>query len=427
MKKRIVALLCATSLLAACSGGGGGEAGSDGKIEGEITVLTNRTDLVDTVFAEYKAQFEQKYPGTTVKFEAMTDYEGEVTTRMSTDDYGDVLLIPNSIAPKDLPDFFEPLGPVAELAGTYRFVESEQAFDGQSYGIAITGNAQGIAYNNAVWAAAGLTDLPTTPEEFVSDLEAVAAATDAIPLYTNYADGWPLTQWEGNRGSVSADPEAVNILVGLDAPWAEDEEHYVLDSLLWDVVANGLTEPDPLTTNWEQSKADLASGKIATMVLGSWAIAQLQEAAENPEDIGYMPFPVQVDGAFHSTTGGDYKNGINVNSDNKATARAWIEWFAQESGYATAQGGLSPLIDGPMPASLSEFETLGVQYVEIAPPTEGLEGVVNDIDTQAEIGLFNPDYRQRIVDAARGASGETKDEIFADLNSRWAEPRTSVL
>ncbi|WP_298458241.1 ABC transporter substrate-binding protein [uncultured Cellulomonas sp.] len=429
MKKRIVALLGATSLLAACSSGGGGgsdpEAGS-GEIAGEITVLTNRTDIVDTVFQDYKAAFEEEYPDVDVSFEAVTDYEGEVTTRMSTDDYGDVLLIPNSVSAGELPDFFEPLGSVDELAETYRFVRTEQAFDGQSYGIAITGNAQGIAYNKAVWAEAGLTDFPTSPEEFVAALQAIQDNTDAIPLYTNYADGWPLTQWEGNRGSVSADPEAVNELAKTDTPWAEGEEHYIMDSLLWDVVEAGLTEPDPTTTNWEQSKTDLATGKIGTMVLGSWAITQLQEAADNPDDIGYMPFPVQVDGTFHSTAGGDYKNGINVNSDNKAAARAWIDWFAQESNYATDQGGLSPLVDGPTPETLAELEETGVEYIELAPAAEGEESLVNDIDREAEIGLFSPDYRQRIVDAARGASGETKEEIFEDLNTRWAEARASL-
>ena len=77
MKKHLVALLAVTSLvLAACGDDAGGSA--DGKIAGDITVLTQRTDLVDTVLPEYKKKFEAKYPGTNVKFEAITDYEGEV-------------------------------------------------------------------------------------------------------------------------------------------------------------------------------------------------------------------------------------------------------------------------------------------------------------------------------------------------------------
>ena len=428
----MTALVAAAALTAACSSGttdaGDGDGGADGGStadsgtpSGDITVLTNRTDIVDTVFGDYKKDFEAKYPDVTVTFEALTDYEGEVTTRMSTEDYGDVLLIPNTVKPSELPDFFEPLGSVEDLSETYRFVTSEQNYDGQVYGIAITGNAQGIVYNKKVWDAAGVTEVPTSPDEFVDALQKIKDTTDAVPLYTNYADGWPLTQWEGHRGTISADPEAANKLAGTDTPWAEGEEHFVIDSLLWDVTEKGLIEEDPTTTNWEQSKGDLGSGKISAMVLGSWAITQMTEAAENADDIHYMPFPVQVDGTFHSTAGGDYKNAINVNSENKAAARAWIDWFADESGYATDQGGLSPRLDGPTPETLKDFEELGVEYIELAPAEAGKESLVNDVDQAAEIGLWAPDYRQRIVDAARGASGETKEQIFEELNTRWAE------
>jgi ABC-type glycerol-3-phosphate transport system substrate-binding protein len=345
---------------------------------------------------------------------------------MNTEDYGDVLLIPNTIAQADLPDYFEPLGTVEELSQTYRFIASEQAYEGNSYGLAITGNAQGIVYNKAVWAEAGVTEAPTSPEEFVAALQAVADNTDAIPLYTNYADGWPLTQWEGHRGTISADPNAGNDLADMDDPWAEGEEHFVIDSLLWDVVEAGLTEPDPTTTNWEESKTLLGTGEVSAMVLGSWAIQQMRDAADNPDDIGYLPFPVQNDGTFYSTIGGDYKNGVNVHSENKAAALAWVFWFADESGYATDNGGLTPRVDGPTPDTLADFEELGVEYIELSPAEPGRESLVNDIDKLAEINLWSPDYRKRIVDAARGASGETKEEIFADLASKWAAARAEL-
>lgn len=433
MRKRTAATTAATTslvlALAACGGGGGSEAAeseADAEVAGNITVLTNRTDLVDTVFADYKADFEAKYPDVNVTFEAITDYEGEVATRMSTADYGDVLLIPNSVPPADLPDFFEPLGTPEELSETYRFTTAEQVYEGQVYGLAITGNAQGYVYNKAVWEDAGIAEAPTSPEEFLDALRAISEKTDAIPLYTNYADGWPLTQFEGFRGTITGDPEAANNLAHLDAPWGEGEEHFVIDSLLFSAAEEGLIEPDPTTTNWEQSKADLAAGKIGSMFLGSWAIVQMQEAAGGEDVIGYRPFPHQVDGTFYSTIGGDYKNGINVNSKNKAAARAWVTWFADESGYATDQGGIAPRLDGETPTTLSEFDELGVEYVELAPAPEGEEGLVNEIDNQSEIGLWSPDYRRRIVDAARGASGETKVQVFDDLNGRWAEARASV-
>jgi raffinose/stachyose/melibiose transport system substrate-binding protein len=410
--------------LSGCSSGGGSNPSAEP--EGDILVLTQRTDIVHTVFeADYKKRFEAKYPKVHVSFEAITDYEGEVRTRMNTDEYGDVLLIPNSVTPDQLPNFFEPLGSVDDLSKKYRFVH-EQAYNGQVYGIAITGNASGLVYNKKVWAQAGVTSAPTTPAEFIADLQAIKTKTSAIPLYTNYKDGWPLTQWEANRGTITADPDASNKLAHDDAPWAAGKEHYVIDSLIYDVVHAGLTEADPTTTNWENSKTLLGNGSIATMPLGSWAIVQMQEKAASKDDIGYLPFPIQVGGKFHSTIGGDYKNAVNIHSKHKAAAQAWVTWFADESNYATDQGGISPLLTGPNPTTLKDFDTDGVQYVELTPAPSGEEGLVNRIDAAAEIGLWDPKYRQRIVDAARGATNESKDAIFADLNSKWAAAKKST-
>ncbi len=274
---------------------------------------------------------------------------------MNTQDYGDVLPIPNSVTADQLATFFEPLGSVDELKDRYRFVRTEQTFEDKVYGVAITGNAQGFVYNKTVWQAAGATVPPKTPDEFLAGLQAIKDRTEAIPLYTNYKDKWPLGQWENLRGGVTGDPDAV-IKLGEDtAPWAAGKEHYVFDSLLFDAVQRGLVEPDPSTTNWEQSKVLLGTGKVATMMLGSWSIVQMQQAAPNKTDIGYMPFPAQTGGAFHTVVSGDYKNGINVNSKNKATAKAWIDWFATESGYAVDQGGISPVISDQLPDTLADL------------------------------------------------------------------------
>lgn len=434
---KVAALIALTLALGACGGrsndapaeepGDAGPAASvdPADVSGEVTVLTNRTDIVDTVFEDYKERFNEEYPDVDVTFEAITDYEGEVRIRMNTDEYGDVLLIPASISPDQLPTFFEPLGTVEELEEKYRFVQ-EQQFDGTAYGVAITGNANGFAYNKRVWEEAGVTETPTTPEEFVDALTAISESTEAVPLYTNYADGWPVTQWEGYRGGVSADPGAVNDLLTVDGPWSEGEEHAIIDSLLYDVVAADLIEEDPATTNWELSKELIGTGEVATMPVGSWALVQLQGATDTPEEIGYMPFPHQVDGAFHSAIGGDFKNAVNVNSPNKAAARAWVDWFADESGYATSEGGIPPLLDGEFPDTLTEFEDLGVEYVELEPAPQDQAGQLAAIESAAEIALFQQDYRQRLIDSARGATEETKEDIFADLNERWTQAQAEV-
>lgn len=416
-------------LLAGCASGTDSTDGaSDAGICEEITVLTNRTDIVDTVFQEYAATFAAANNGTKVNFEAITDYEGEVAIRLNTTEYGDVLLVPNSVKPEQLGDFFEPLGTTEEMAQTYRFV-NEKAFDGQVYGLAQTGNASGMVVNTRVWAEAGITEPPATPEEFLADLATIKAKTGAIPLYTNYKDGWPMTQWEMVRGYVDG-AESANNLTTDTAPWAEGKEHYIIDSLLFDVVAKGLTEEDPTTTAWEPSKALIGSGEVATMVLGSWAVTQMQDAAVAAgfakEDIAYWPLPIQKHGKFQTVIGGDYKVAINKNSACKGSARAWLEFFVGESGYAFSQGGIAPRLDGPTPETLGAFDTVGVQYVELNPAPAGKEGLLASIESAAEISLYAPDYRQKLVDIARGAADGTKESYFSELNKKWADAIASV-
>jgi len=427
-RRRLVAATATAAVLALTAGcssstsPAASSAGSAGVPSGAITVLTNRTDLVDTTFKAYKKTFEAKYPKVKVTFQAITDYEGEVKTRMNTKNYGDVLLIPNSVASSNLKDFFEPLGTVAKLDEKYRFV-SEAALNGTVYGLATFGNAQGIVYNKKVFADAGITALPKTTEEFITDLQAIKAKTKAVPLYTNYKDGWPLSWPQGLMGAFTGDPNALVAMSKSDAPWTAGQEKYTVDSLLYDIAAKGLIEKDPTTTNWENSKNLIATGKIATMVLGSWAIQQMKDAAKtaktNPADIAFMPAPVQVNGAFQSPVAGDYKMGININSTHKAAARAWIDWMLNDSGFYQVAGALPTLKATPL--SLKDFEATDVKYVEMVPaPT------LSVIDKGAEVGVGQPDYYRRLVDSARGALGQTKKQIFDDLNSKWAAARAQV-
>lgn len=205
-------------------------------IKGDITVITQRTDIVDTVFKEYAAKFNEKYPDVKVNFEALATYEDQIKIRMSTSDYGDVLLLPTSIAIKDIPDFFEPLGTLEDMQKQYTGVE-ERAVDGMAYGIPMTINFNGIIYNKQVFKDAGITEVPRTPEQFLTALQSVKDKTKAVPLYTNYAAGWTLTQWEADLATVAGNRDYVNIgQVASDDNYVPGQPHYELYKILYDAA-----------------------------------------------------------------------------------------------------------------------------------------------------------------------------------------------
>ncbi|RLK47851.1 ABC transporter substrate-binding protein [Microbacterium telephonicum] len=422
----IAGLVAAGIALAGCAGGGGGSADPDntidGEVKGDVKVVTWRTDLVeDGTYDTWIAAFNEEYPDVNVTVEGITDYAGEMLTRMSTSNYGDVIGIP-AIKPEQYDQFLEPLGDTSSFEEKYRFLPAA-SYDGTQYGIAWGGNANGVVYNKRIWEEAGITTPPTSEEEWLEDLQKIKDNTDAIPLYTNYKDGWPLTQSFGNLGVVTNDPDAPVTMAEDPAPWTEGTDVYAIDSLLFDSVAAGLTEEDPLTTNWEQSKVDLGTGKIATMTLGSWAISQMQTAAEDngasADDIGYMAFPANVDGQQYAVIGGDYNLAVSKHSKAKAAAWAFITFLVEKSGYTEDQGMISTLKSADLPPNLQGFTDAGVELMEINPAPAGKEGLINEIADDSKVDLYGPIYRQKLIDIARGAAGGDKESYFAELNTAW--------
>lgn len=437
-KKALSAALLATAMLtvAGCSGGTGNADPNETAVapvnpdgaSGDITVLTNRTDLVqDGTMKKYAAEFNKTYPDVKVKFEGITDYEGEVKIRMNTENYGDVLLIPSSVSKGDYPTFFAPLGSTGTMKDTYRFTDRTDV-DGTVYGIATFGTANGFVYNKPLWKKAGITDWPTTPEQFLDDLEKIRDETGATPYYTNFKDGWPLgDQWTNGVGSVSCDTQASDKLAAMDEPWGKGTDLRMLDTLLHDIVDRELSEKDPTTTNWESSKTLLAKGEIGSMLLGNWSVSQMRAAAEkagrNPDDIGFMPVPFQKNGQFCATLVSDYQQAVNIHSDNKGAARAWIDWFTEKSGYSAKEGVVSALLKEPLPKTLKEYADNDVKLVE---RSERRTAEVNAIDDASEIGINAQDYRRKLVDIARGAQEGSLQDYFGELNKRWSEARRTA-
>lgn len=323
MKKAIaLALTLALSLgmLAGCGGGSkepeySGPSYAELKVgedytdlKAELRVITHRTDLIQEDpekrdFTDFVKEFNALYPNITINYEGITNYNDDMTARISSSNWGDICMVPTTVLLPDLGSYFHPLCQLSEIEADYNFATNRQ-YDGVVYGIPSTGNAQGIIYNKKVAEAAGYTseNLPKTPDEFLTFLQAIKDNTDAIPLYTNFAAGWTMTAWDAYiYGGATADPDWKNITMPqTKAPFADQGNGtgaYAVYKLLYDAVSMGLTEESPTATDWEGSKPMINNGEIGTMVLGSWAIIQMQAAGPNAADIGYMPFPItQPDG-----------------------------------------------------------------------------------------------------------------------------------
>lgn len=449
MKKAIALTLAAAmsaSLMTACGGSGAGGTAENAEstlpayneltvgtdhtdLKADLKFISHRTDLIDDgTFAGYVTEFQKLYPNITISYEGITDYANDMTTRLTSNDWGDVCMIPTTIPLPELGDYFYALCDLSAIEADYNFADN-RAYNGKVYGIPSTGNAQGIVYNKAVFEAAGITELPKTPTQFLDALQKIKDYdASIIPLYTNYAAGWTMSAWDAYiGGGATADPEWMNITMpqthdafSKGVPTGDEESGpYAVYNILYEAVKRGLTEDDPTTTDWEGSKPMINNGQIGTMVLGSWAIIQMQQAGENADDIGYMPFPISVDGVQYASAGADYCYGINANTsdDNKLAAMLYIKWLTESSNFSYDQGGIPILKSQEYPETLAAFD--GIELVpDAAAPTE-LADLATNVQRDAELTL-NADetHVKRVIEAAINGD-ETMDDIAADWNAAW--------
>ncbi len=391
----------------------------------DIKILTDRTDIVDTVYAGYAEQFTERFPNIHVTYEAVTDYAEAVTLRLTNGDWGDICFIPDTVEKTELSTYFVPLGDYDAMDEIYYNMNAQTDGD-KVYGIPNGGNTPGILINKNVWADAGITEYPTTPDEFIEDLQKIKDNTDAIPLYTNFADGWPLGQWTGYIGIPSnADPNyAENVMPHKQNPFAKPDDGmygpYALFYMLYEPVARGLVEEDPASTDWESSKARIGSGEIATMVLQSWAINQCKDLAEDPDAIDYIPMPITVNGVQALLVNSNYCYGINCNAseDNQLASMVYVKWLIEESPIMADEGNIPERKDQEVPDSLANFD--GLEMMTNAKEEE--PGLKNEVANESEV-LTDANVA-KVVEGA--LSGKPFDDIMNEWNERWTEAQDYV-
>jgi ABC-type glycerol-3-phosphate transport system substrate-binding protein len=163
-------------------------------------------------------------------------------------------------------------------------------------------------------------------------------------------------------------------------------------------------------------------GKIGCMVLGSWAYSQMVEAGPNGDDIGYMSFPITVNGKQYASAGADYSYAINNKSseENQIAAMLYVKYLTEMSGFAYSEGGIPIDKKGEYPALYAAFD--GIAFVPDLPALAGEETLMNDLNSDSELRFNNGgDLKvQQIIENAFYGT-KTYDEIMQDWNARWSD------
>lgn len=422
MRKRLLSAifagLMATSLLAGCSSNGSSSGDGDKKSDVTLKVLTHRTDIKDTVLKDVGDAYYEK-TGVKIEWEAITDYEGVVKTRMNTQDYGDVLNILPAFTAEELPQFFESFGTVSDYKD---YVGIAQRADGDTvYGIPNGLGANGVVYNKKVFAAAGYTEFPKTLDELYTALAKIKETEpDVVPVAINSADKWPLSQYDAVSTVLYGTPYYYRDMCKMDSPFSAGKPTGDALEVLYKFVSEGWVEADLATTNWEQSKVDMANGKVGMMTLGMWAVPQMQAAGDSPDDIGIAPFPTK-DGKLRAEAGPDNYLGVSKHSKHKEEAKDFAIFFANSLEYLDSNAFIPA---NQTIKSTNEvvkgYQDSGVElmFADPAEADQKASDLTTEIATESGVKFWEGSYIQEAVIAAKKSRADF-EAVINKLNEKW--------
>ncbi len=369
--------------------------------------------MIDNEYVDYANRFKEKYPNAEVNFEAVTDLDQTTKIRLSSGEFPDVVLIP-TIPNSDLPTYFAPLDDL-ELNDRIYF-QDYKAYDGKVYGISAGATTTGIVYNKQAFADAGITEIPTTLDEFYEAAEKLKQ-NGIVPLASNFKDQWTLYPWASEVPiSMANNANLNNDRVDSNEPYQMDNPYGQAMTILRTMHEKGYLEPDINSTNWEQSKIDVANGKFAMYLLGNWVIPQVADSGTTSDNVGFFPFPYDNSGQTNVLLAPDWGYGVNKNSDNLATAKAFVKWMLEDSGFDAFAGFIPVLRDiEPQVPQLAEFNSFDPTYIEAVPDNE----VVTEIVNRAQI------TKEAVVQEF--VLSKDPQSILDKYNDAWSKAKSAVI
>ena len=259
------------------------------------------------------------------------------------------------------------------------FLDKAAVFDGNRYGIWISGSSQALMYNKKMFAEANLQP-PTTSEELLTSAKTLTKDAAGGKQY-----GYSITTKMDVNGYIYG---LSSFIAGFGGSWVKsgklDVSHPANTAAIEferDLVKAGAT---PLGLDRIAARQAFYEGKAAMMIEGPWVMTSA--AKENPGIVAYLgvvklPFKNQVAGT---------SNGFAMAKNQKYSYEAWQfikmimskpwqEKYGEMTGVAPGRSNsLTPkaLQSAPWLTTFAEAQDKGKSYI-----TPGFETQENQIGT----------------------------------------------
>ncbi len=182
-------------------------------------------------------------------------------------------------------------------------------------------------YNKEQFEAAGITEVPTTWDEFVADCDKLVEAGFTPMMGVGAADSWA-TSFGYWNGVVNAEIEAVypdfnqKVLAG-EVSWTDPVIEEAL--LKWQELINaGYYHKGSMSFSYTQANAEFLSGSAAMFLDGAWTGPTIDNSEEYSGKFGVFMMPTPTGAKSYCTMPGYW--AVSETCENKEAAFRFCEY-----------------------------------------------------------------------------------------------------
>lgn len=308
----VIAALALAATACGDSDGGTGKSGDASKkdpksVSGSVTWWDTSNEAEGPAYEALVDEFNKKYPKIKVKRVAVPFDQAQQkfkTAAQSGKGAPDVLRSEVGWTPG-----FASLGYLQKLDGTvaldgfedYLAGPAEGAkYDGKTYAVPQVTDTLALLYNKSVFEKAGIAEPPATWAEIE---DAAAKIKDKVPgVSATYVNPDSYFAWPFLYGEGSDLVDVENKKITINSPEGVKGVQAAVD-----LIKSGAAPKPDTTEGYNNMQAGMGSGKIAMIVNGPWAVADILKGKafkDDKDNLGIAPIPGGEGGKSGAPTGG---------------------------------------------------------------------------------------------------------------------------
>jgi len=411
----VVAGVLATALTAASCANSTAPASTDAGSD-DVTLRIAFSSLPEMVDALADA-FHEEHPNITIspEYTAFADYVTSIRLSMSSDTAPDIAQF--AVPSKDLVGAGEqlPLDDYAEEQGWYdtfpvsALEQLELSDDGKEfgagslYGVPVALSMVGVFYNKQIAEDIGMTEMPTSIEEFESALDKAKDAGET-PIMMGALDYGANHVWGALTNSFMPAADYRDWVNGAPGGDITGDESLAASTTFAEWADKGYFNDGANGIGAADASATFSAGDGLFFIGGNWVTGALDEAMG--DNVGYFLFPQSEEDKPAVTGGSSVAYTVSARTEHPDEVATFLNWLSTpEAGAIVVDNGYLPVASEALTDATGVASEVSAAYDDITA-AEGVN-LFSDWSATDQLATLTPGVQGMVA-------GETDPETFLE-------------